>query len=118
MMTHLFENAEKQRIIAAKGAPEAILQASSLSDREKDKVRGLIRRFGQEGYRILGVAKSEFQGDDFPNKQQEFPFDFLGLVVFHDPPKDGIREVFQQIYDAGIKVKVITGDNIDTTKSI
>ena len=118
MMTHLFENAEKQRIIAAKGAPEAILQVSSLSDRERDKVRGLIRDFGQQGYRILGVAKSDFQGDDFPNKQQEFPFDFLGLVVFHDPPKEGIREVFQQIYYAGIKVKVITGDNIDTTKSI
>lgn len=40
------------------------------------------------------------------------------MVVFYDPPKKGIQEVFQHIYDAGIKVKVITGDNMDTTKSI
>jgi Ca2+-transporting ATPase len=39
-------------------------------------------------------------------------------VVFYDPPKKGIQDVFQHIYDAGIKVKVITGDNTDTTKSI
>jgi Ca2+-transporting ATPase len=40
------------------------------------------------------------------------------LTVFYDPPKKGIKEVFQHIYDAGIKVKVITGDNADTTKAI
>ncbi|MFD2554607.1 cation-translocating P-type ATPase [Sphingobacterium tabacisoli] len=118
MMTHLFENEDKERIIAAKGAPEAILQVSNLSESEKNKVRNLITELGKQGYRILGVAKSSFQGNDFPEKQQEFNFDFLGLVVFYDPPKAGINAVFQQIYDAGIKVKVITGDNVDTTRSI
>lgn len=38
--------------------------------------------------------------------------------MFYDPPKQGIQEVFQHIYDAGIKVKVITGDNEDTTNAI
>ena len=51
-------------------------------------------------------------------KQHDFTFEFLGLTVFYDPPKKGIKNVFQQIYDAGIKVKVITGDNADTTKAI
>ncbi len=118
MMTHLFENVAKERIIAAKGAPEAILQVSNLQEAEKNKVRNLITELGKQGYRILGVAKSSFQGDDFPEKQQDFDFEFLGLVVFYDPPKAGINEVFQQIYDASIKVKVITGDNVDTTRSI
>lgn len=118
MMTHLFENEAKERIIAAKGAPEAILQVSNLNELEKKKVRAIIAELGKQGYRILGVAKSSFQGNDFPKKQQDFNFDFLGLVVFYDPPKAGINEVFQQIYDAGIKVKVITGDNVDTTRSI
>ena len=118
MMTHLFENSEKERIIAAKGAPEAILAIATLSDTEKDKIRGLIREFGQQGYRVLGVAKSGFEGNDFPERQQDFEFEFLGLVVFYDPPKEGIREVFRHIYEAGIKVKVITGDNADTTRSI
>lgn len=118
MMTHLFENAAKDRIIAAKGAPEAILQVSLLSEEDKNKVRALIKKFGEQGFRVLGVAKSHFEGNDFPGKQQDFRFEFLGLVVFYDPPKKGIQQVFQHIYDAGIKVKIITGDNTDTTKSI
>lgn len=118
MMTHLFENNEKQRIIAAKGAPESILSVSRLSDTDRDKIRAVIKTFAQQGYRILAVAKSHFEGNDFPAKQQDFTFEFLGLTVFYDPPKEGIREVFQQIYTAGIKVKVITGDNAETTNAI
>ncbi|HEY1039057.1 MAG TPA: cation-translocating P-type ATPase, partial [Bacteroidia bacterium] len=118
MMTHLFENVGKQRIIATKGAPEAILNVSVLSENDKTKIRNIIKSLGQQGFRILGVAQSYFEGDNFPAKQQDFKFDFVGLTVFYDPPKKGIQEVFQHIYDAGIKVKVITGDNTDTTKSI
>ncbi|WP_137904021.1 cation-translocating P-type ATPase [Chryseobacterium sp. 2VB] len=118
MMTHLFENEHKDRIIAAKGAPEAIISVSSLSEEEKNKIRKLIKNFGEQGFRVLGVARSHFEGNDFPNKQQDFKFDFLGLTVFYDPPKKGIKEVFKHIYDAGIQVKVITGDNADTTKAI
>ena len=118
MMTHLFENENKDRIIAAKGAPEAILNVSRLSETEKEKIRDIIKTFGQQGYRVLGVAKSHFEGNNFPKRQQDFVFEFLGLTVFYDPPKKGIEEVFQSIYDAGIKVKVITGDNEDTTKAI
>lgn len=118
MMTHLFENGQKNRIIAAKGAPEAIISVSSLSEEEKNKIRKLIKNFGEQGFRLLGVARSYFEGTDFPDKQQNFKFDFLGLTVFYDPPKKGIKEVFKHIYDAGIKVKVITGDNADTTRAI
>jgi Ca2+-transporting ATPase len=118
MMTHLFENAGNDRIIAAKGAPEAILHVSRLSEAEKQTIRKRVQTFGHEGYRVLGVAKSNFEGSDFPDKQQDFTFDFLGLTVFYDPPKRGIKEVFKHIADAGIKVKVITGDNADTTSSI
>ncbi|WP_312139358.1 cation-translocating P-type ATPase [Sphingobacterium sp.] len=118
MMTHLFRNDEDSRIIAAKGAPEAILAVSSLDEAEKEKLRALYKAFGKEGFRVLGVAKSVFPTDAFPEKQQDFEFDFLGFVVFYDPPKKGIENVFKTIYDAGIKVKVITGDNADTTASI
>ena len=118
MMTHLFENTDKDRIIAAKGAPEAILSVSRLSETEKNKIREIITTFGQQGYRVLGVAKSHFEGNSFPKRQQDFDFEFLGLTVFYDPPKKGIKDVFQSIYDAGIKVKVITGDNADTTNAI
>lgn len=118
MMTHLFENSSNKRIIAAKGAPEAILKVVRLTENEKESIRNQIVIFGNQGYRILGVAKAEFEGNDFPKNQQDFDFEFLGLVVFYDPPKEGINEVFQHIYDAGIKLKVITGDNAQTTQAI
>ncbi len=118
MMTHCFKNNKNQRIIAAKGAPEAILNVSNLSKEEKNQLKKVIDDFGLKGFRLLGVAKSNFEEDNFPKHQQDLPFEFLGFVVFYDPPKKGINTVFQQIYDAGIKVKVITGDNAETTKSI
>lgn len=118
MMTHCFKNNKNQRIIAAKGAPEAILKVSNLSEEEKNQLKKVIDDFGLKGFRLLGVAKSNFEEDNFPKHQQDLPFEFLGFVVFYDPPKKGINTVFQQIYDAGIKVKVITGDNAETTKSI
>ena len=118
MMTHIFENNSGERIIAAKGAPEAILAVSQLTENEKENLRHQIQEFGQQGYRILGVAKCDFTGNNFPEKQQDFKFDFLGFTVFYDPPKQTIQQVFKKIYDAGIKVKVITGDNADTTNAI
>lgn len=118
MMTHIFENGNKERIIAAKGAPEAILEVSALSAEAKEKLRQQIKALSGQGYRLLGVARSVFESNSFPAHQQELKFEFLGLTVFYDPPKKNIREVFRKIYDAGIKVTVITGDNADTTKSI
>ena len=118
MMTHLFKNENGERIIAAKGAPEAIINVSNLSESEKSTIRNQMEFFGKKGYRLLGVAKSNFKGDDFPLKQQEIPFEFLGLIVFYDPPKKNIQNVFKQIERAGIKIKVITGDNAQTTESI
>lgn len=118
MMTHIFENNSGERIIAAKGAPEAILAVSILSEDEKENLRQQIQEFGKQGYRVLGVAKCDFKGNNFPEKQQGFKFDFLGFTVFYDPPKQNIQQVFRKIYDAGIKVKVITGDNADTSNAI
>ncbi|MBS1488341.1 MAG: cation-translocating P-type ATPase [Bacteroidetes bacterium] len=118
MMTHLFQDKNKNRIIAAKGAPEAILEVSVLSEAEKEKIRNRITSLGEQGYRVLGVAKSKFEGDQFPKKQQNFIFEFLGLVIFYDPPKKNINRVFHSIYQAGIQVKVITGDHAHTTVAI
>ncbi len=42
----------------------------------------------------------------------------MGLVVFYDPPKANIKQVFEQFYKAGIDVKIITGDNAATTIAI
>ncbi len=118
MMTHIYEDQSGKRIIAAKGAPEAIIAVSSLLEHEKEFLIEKVQNFGQKGYRVLGVAKSQLLGKDFPPKQTDLPFEFLGFTIFYDPPKKGIQEVFQKIYGAGIQVKVITGDNAHTTQAI
>ena len=118
MMTHIFENTEGVRIIACKGAPEALLAHSRLSHKEKEDINKQIAAFAAEGLRVLGVGVVDFEGNDFPKEQESFTFTFLGLVGFYDPPKHNIAHVFQQFYDAGIQVKIITGDNPLTTLAI
>ncbi len=118
MMTHIFENAEGNRIIAAKGAPEAMMAVSDLSDSEKENLKHKIIFLASEGYRVLGVGISKFEGTDWPKKQQDFSFEFKGLVAFYDPPKQNISKVFQDFYNAGIAVKIITGDIAETTAAI
>ena len=118
MMTHIFENKTGEMIIAAKGASEAIMAISKLSNEEKAAILGAIKELSAEGYRILGVGKAIFEGKNYPKTQQEFQFEFYGLVAFYDPPKKNIHLVLQHFYKAGIKVKIITGDNAETTSSI
>lgn len=118
MMTHVFQNKEGKRIIAAKGGPEALLQVSNLNKEEKNTIQHTITTLAAKGYRILGVGYSDFSGDNFPTNQQDLPFHFMGLVIFYDPPKPNIDSVMQQFYEAGIQVKIITGDNSATTVAI
>lgn len=118
MMTHVFENKLGDIIIAAKGAPEAIMQVSGITDEEKTKIENAINSFSAEGYRVLGVAEAISKSKDFPQKQQEFKFKFKGILAFYDPPKKNISKVLSNFYDAGINVKIITGDNEATTVSI
>jgi len=118
MMTHIFENGSGQRIVAAKGAPEAMMNVSSLTEDEKGEVTAAIQSLAGEGFRVLGVGVSDFSGNDFPVHQQRLAFRFLGLVAFYDPPKKNIATVFNSFYKAGILVKIITGDNAATTSTI
>lgn len=118
MMTHLFEDADGKRVIAAKGAPEAIMQVSELSANEKIMIAKALDEMTAKGYRVLAVAETAHDGIDFPAEQQSFHFQFMGMVAFYDPPKKNIPSVFKAFDDAGITVKIITGDNRATTQTI
>ena len=118
MMTHIFENNSGKKIIAAKGAPEALIEVSHLSEAEKNKVLNAMKAMTQKGFRVLGVGVSDFSGTDYPKTQQEIKFNFKGLVAFYDPPKHNIQAVFETFYKAGIQVKIVTGDNAETTSTI
>ncbi|MGN6193441.1 MAG: cation-translocating P-type ATPase [Ginsengibacter sp.] len=118
MMTHIFENEKENRIVAAKGAPERILSVCALSNEERKKIEGHLKELTKHGYRVLGVASAIFAENNFPQSQDEFVFEFIGLVSFYDLPKKNIAEVFEKFYGAGINVKIVTGDNKQTTETI
>ncbi len=118
MMTHIFENNLGKRIIASKGAPEALMNISNLSLTEKQQIKAAIKVITIDGYRVLGVGEADFSGSNFPATQQQFKFIFKGIVAFNDPPKENIMKVLNDFYTAGIKVKIITGDNSETTSAI
>lgn len=118
MMTHVYMDKNGNRIIAAKGAPEAIINVCHLNGEELHLVQSAIKELSNQGYRILAVCDSSYDKEDYPPQQQDLPFNFLGLVAFYDPPKKGINGVIQSFYQAGLDVKIITGDNSETTKSI
>lgn len=118
MMTHIFQDESGNRIVAAKGAPEALMEISGLTLEERGKIVAAIKELAGQGYRILGVADAVFSGSDFPVAQQDFKFVFRGLLAFYDPPKKNIQSVFERFYEAGISVKIITGDNALTTAAI
>jgi len=118
MMTHIFENKKGIRVIAAKGAPEAIISCSNVSNKENEQIQQAFTTMTQEGFRVLAVAEAKFYGDDYPEKQQDFSFQFKGLVAFYDPPKSNIKAVFETFYKAGIDIKIITGDTAETSTTI
>ena len=118
MMTHIFEDESGHRIVATKGAVEALIKVCKLSESEVQQIHDAVNILASDGYRVLGVGESNFMGNNFPKTQQELSFDFKGIVVFYDPPKKNIHTVLNHFYQAGIAVKIITGDNAETTKYI
>ena len=117
-MTHVFENAEGEMIVACKGGPEGIIPQSSLS---KEKIKQILEQtaaYAQKGYRVLGIAKSGWSDHNFPPEQTSFQLELLGLIAFYDPPKESIDQTIKIFSNAGINVKIITGDYADTAKAI
>ena len=70
------------------------------------------------GLRVLGVAKSSFDGPEWPEKQHDFAFDFVGLVGLVDPLRPGVQHAIAEAVAAGIKVAMITGDHAVTARAI
>ena len=118
MMTHIFKDSKGQTIIAAKGAPEAIMRQSNLSAATIGTIEKQSLSYAKLGYRVLGVGKGMWTQPNWPTAQQEFVFEFLGLVAFQDPPKENMVQTIQTFKDAGISVKMITGDYPETALAI
>jgi P-type Ca2+ transporter type 2C len=118
VMTHIYENKSKERIIACKGGIETILDFCQASFDTKARIQKEVEELSSKGLRILGVASSQYSNQPFPDNQKNFDWKFEGLIALQDPPKKNIREVLAKFYSAGIDVKIISGDYPKTVNAI
>ncbi|OGS12464.1 MAG: ATPase [Elusimicrobia bacterium RIFOXYA2_FULL_58_8] len=108
----------KHYIIAAKGAPEAIIDLCHLVPGAEGDVMKAVLELSARGLRVLGVAKAVFDEQNLPEKQHDFKFEFAGLVGFMDPVRPQVPNSVREAHNAGIRVVMITGDYPGTASFI
>lgn len=105
-------------IIAAKGAPEAIIDLCHLPHSYRLLVQEEVHRLSGQGLRILGIARGKDNCHVLPQQLHDLSFTFLGLIAFSDPVRTGVKDAVQACHTAGINIKMITGDFAGTALSI
>ncbi|MFA5054534.1 MAG: cation-translocating P-type ATPase, partial [Parcubacteria group bacterium] len=118
-MTEVWKSPDgKEFVIAAKGAPEAIIDLCHLTRDESQRIRDQVERMAQNGLRVLAVAKARCTDPSLPGKQHDFDFVYLGLMGLADPVRPTVPNAMQECQQAGIRVIMITGDYPTTAASI
>ena len=106
-------------IIAAKGAPEAIVELCRLDDETRAHVSEQVDRATSRGQRVLAVAAATYPvTDDLPADQRGFGFEYLGLAGLHDPVRPGVAGAIAECARAGVRTVMITGDYPGTAMAI
>jgi P-type Ca2+ transporter type 2C len=118
MMTHVRRSPTGKLVVAAKGALEHVLSVCRPEPEVAGRIRRVTRQLSEDGYRVLGVAQGSYQSPDFPAEQDDFAWSFLGLVALENPPKPNAGAVIRAFTEAGIRVKMITGDYPETAQAI
>ncbi|MBC3787982.1 cation-translocating P-type ATPase [Spirosoma utsteinense] len=118
MMTHVYAPDTGPVRVAGKGAAERIAQVCHLSAEAASLIEQQAIELAGQGYRVLGVAGSDWPDTDFPARQDDFPWIFKGLIALENPPKINAETVIRQFTQAGIVVKMITGDSPETANAI
>ncbi|WBA40367.1 cation-translocating P-type ATPase [Hymenobacter canadensis] len=117
MMTHV-RQVQGAPLVAGKGAVEHILAVCHLEPAAAERVRQTTHELSAQGCRVLGVAQGAPVAGGFPAAQDDFQWTFLGLIALENPPKANAAEVVRAFTEAGIRVKMITGDFPETAQAI
>jgi Ca2+-transporting ATPase len=117
-MAEVWDGHKDMYEIAAKGAPEAIFMLSNLKEHERYDLEKTVHAMASQGSRVLGVARATHTKTNLPANQQDFDFQFCGLIGFADPIRETVPASIQECYAAGIRVIMITGDYPATAKHI
>ncbi len=83
-----------------KGAPQVILQLSANIAQVKSGVEKAVNEFAARGFRSLGVAKDNGDGQ----------WQFVGVLPLFDPPREDAEETIATALKMGVKIKMVTGD--------
>ena len=118
-MSHVWQAVDSDsHVVAAKGAPEAIIDLCHLDAAAQARVTAAVDAMAAEGLRVLAVAQAQFSGADFPAVEHDFEFEFVGLLGLADPLRAEIPDAVRQCREAGIRVVMITGDYPATARTI
>lgn len=112
------DSAGNRKVVAAKGAPEAIFELCRFDKAQKDGLVHQLNEMTQQGLRVIAVAKAKSMPQELPSSQRDFDFQFIGLIGLVDPMRPNVREAISECYSAGIRVIMITGDNPGTACKI
>ncbi|MCD6514552.1 MAG: cation-transporting P-type ATPase [Candidatus Odinarchaeota archaeon] len=134
-MTKVFLDKENGRyVVFTKGATEVLLPRCNyivkdkvadieiLDEKKKEHIGERTRLFASEGYRVISFSFKYM--DSLPpkgdNEREVIESDmiYLGFVAIIDPPREGVRDSVFEAKSAGIKPIMITGDSVETAKSI
>jgi H+-transporting ATPase len=91
-----------------KGAPQVILDLAEDAEAVKAQVVKAIDEFAARGFRSLGVARTDQGGN----------WQFLGVIPLYDPPREDSKTTIGTAQKMGIKVKMVTGDQVAIGKEI
>ncbi|MEM2907332.1 MAG: magnesium-translocating P-type ATPase, partial [Candidatus Odinarchaeota archaeon] len=118
-----------EKILISKGAPEEIRKIcnrieedsiiKNLTDEDNRKILDKYTELSKEGFRVLGVCyKKDSSSKTLYTVNDETDMIFLGYVAFIDPPKESVKESIKLLKEAGIELKILTGDNELVTQKI
>ena len=107
-----------EHVIAAKGAPEAIVDLCHMLPARRAAVAAQVATLARRGLRVLGVARARFGAAPLPDIQHDFDFEFLGLLGLDDPVRPDVPQAIAECRAAGIRVVMITGDHSATALAI
>lgn len=126
-MATLHHDHHRHAVIYAKGSPERLLNlcgtnGPALDNPPLDRTKRWMEQAAEmaaQGLRVLAVARKPVDDDQLQlNHDDLYQLQLLGLVGIMDPPRQEAIEAVRRCYDAGIQVKMITGDHAATAKSI
>ena len=106
------------RLIAAKGAPEAILDLCHLDALRCSQLADTVSTMASQGLRVLAVARATFSAAILPGNQHDFDFEFLGLLALEDPVRPEVHQAIAECHAAGLRVVMLTGDHPATAMSV